>query len=151
MAVRELAPVGPKSWLSWRHLAVKFPNDKIDLETEKLSHLSILSEVHRLKVGSRNWKIKKLKPTEKLNGFLILNPEAYTLNFTDFLSYRKAEIFVGSHFSDLQDLQNKFRIIVGSQWAALSFPPNYLENCGFTTSDTILFSDSQMGINRRCY
>ena len=52
MAVREPAPVGPKSWLSWRHLAVKFPNDKIDLETEKLSHLSILSEGHRLKVGS---------------------------------------------------------------------------------------------------
>ena len=114
---------GPKSRLTWRHLSVKFPNDKIDLEIEKLSHLSILSEVHRLKVGSRNWKIKKPKPTEKLNGFLILSPGAFTLNFMDFLSYRKAEIFVGSYFSDLLDLQNNS------------------DNCRFTMSNTIVFSE----------
>ena len=40
---------------------------------------------------------------------------------------------------------------VASQQATLSFSPNYSENCGFTASDTILFSDSLIGINRSFY
>ena len=47
-------------------------------------------------------------------------------------------ILIGSHFSNFPDLQKIIRRSAGSQRVTLSFSPNYSENCGFTTSDTIL-------------